>query len=72
MSDITICEGSGCSRQDLCYRFTATKNIYRQSYFMNVPLQEDGSCDQYCPNDKADKLKQRSEKLQFAPVRALK
>lgn len=72
MVDITKCEGGECSRQYLCHRFTAMADLYWQSYFMTVPLQEDGSCDQYCPNGKADKLKQRSKKLQFAPVRALK
>lgn len=38
MSDITMCEGTGCPFRDSCYRFTAEANPYRQSYFMEVPL----------------------------------
>lgn len=38
MSDITMCEGTGCPFRDSCYRYNAEPNPYRQSYFMEVPL----------------------------------
>lgn len=38
MSDVTMCEGTGCPMSSSCYRFTAEANPYRQSYFMEVPL----------------------------------
>jgi len=47
MADITKCEGTNCSLKETCYRFIATSNEYRQSYFVNVPLKEDNTCDEY-------------------------
>jgi hypothetical protein len=46
MPDISMCMGTGCPNKEKCYRFTATPNEYRQSYFMEVPF-EDGKCDYY-------------------------
>ena len=36
--DGTMCDGKECPVKDDCYRFTATPNEYRQSYFMNSPV----------------------------------
>ena len=47
MPDITMCNGTGCPRKDSCYRHTAVPSEYRQSFFMNPPLKEDGSCEYY-------------------------
>lgn len=38
MSDIAMCEGTGCPMRESCYRYNAEPNPYRQSYFMVVPL----------------------------------
>lgn len=46
MSDITKCEGTGCPAKELCYRYTAKPNEYRQSYFVEVPYKDD-ECDLY-------------------------
>jgi hypothetical protein len=46
MADITMCEGTDCPHKDECYRHTAPVNEYRQSYFVVVPLKEDGTCDE--------------------------
>ena len=46
MADITKCRGDGCKNKERCYRYTATSNEYRQSYFINVPLKKDGTCDE--------------------------
>ena len=38
MADITMCSGKGCRVKDKCYRFTAKRCEYGQSYFFNPPL----------------------------------
>lgn len=48
MADITMCEGKNCTLKESCYRFTATPNKYRQSYFTNPPYSFlNKSCDMY-------------------------
>ena len=47
MSDITKCDGLNCPLKDTCYRHTATTNEYYQSWFMEIPLQENGTCEYY-------------------------
>lgn len=37
MPDITMCSGEGCVIKEDCYRFKATPNEYRQSYFTEPP-----------------------------------
>ena len=44
MPDISLCSGNSCNLKENCYRYKATPNPYRQSYFGNPPLEEDGSC----------------------------
>ena len=39
MADITMCSGKDCKIKDRCYRFTAVKNEFRQSYFFNPPFE---------------------------------
>jgi len=39
MADITMCSGKGCRVKDKCYRFTAKKSEFWQSYFLNPPLE---------------------------------
>ena len=50
MADITMCPGTDCPVKEKCYRFTAPKSEYMQSYFLDVPGKtEDGkfTCDMY-------------------------
>jgi hypothetical protein len=37
MPDITMCNGEGCPLKENCYRFTATPSEYSQSYFIEIP-----------------------------------
>ena len=46
MADITMCSGKGCDVKNKCYRFTAPKSEFRQSWFCECPL-KDGKCDMY-------------------------
>ena len=57
MPDITMCHGDNCPQKENCYRFMATANPYRQSYFVEVPFKEDGECDHYWEMDKTFKRK---------------
>ena len=49
-ADITMCSGQDCPIKEKCYRFTAPKNMIRQSYFAQSPGKtEDGEfiCEMY-------------------------
>ena len=50
MADITMCEGEKCKLKEKCHRFTAKADGFRQSYFMNTPLNLDGSCNHFWNN----------------------
>lgn len=55
MADLTMCLGTYCRRKEHCYRYTAPVNPWRQSYFVEVPLQEDESCVHFIPNGTEEK-----------------
>lgn len=40
MPDITMCRGSKCRKRNICYRFRAIANEFRQSWFGDVPVKE--------------------------------
>lgn len=46
MPDITMCEGNECPLKESCYRYKAEADQY-QCYFVDIPLQEDGTCDYF-------------------------
>lgn len=37
MADITMCRGTKCPKKDTCFRYTATPDSQRQSYFIEAP-----------------------------------
>lgn len=41
MADISMCWGDGCLIKENCYRFLATPDDLRQSYFQSVPYNEE-------------------------------
>ena len=53
MADITKCKGTNCDKREFCYRYTAMESKYYQSWFVDVPIKKDGTCDEYwemkCP-----------------------
>jgi len=49
MADITMCSGKNCPLKDLCYRFTAKKSAFMQSFFVEPPI-KDGKCEYYWSN----------------------
>jgi hypothetical protein len=46
MGDFTMCNGKNCDLASTCYRYKAEPSMYRQSYFVESPI-EDGQCDYY-------------------------
>ena len=46
MPDITMCEGNKCPFKESCYRYKAKADQY-QLYFVDIPLQKDGTCDYF-------------------------
>jgi len=50
MTDISKCTGINCKLKDLCYRFTAKQNEFRQSYFAETPIDKNGNCQMFWQN----------------------
>jgi len=47
MADVTMCNDTLCPRAMECYRFIADVHPIRQSFFVNSPLKEDKTCDEF-------------------------
>jgi hypothetical protein len=61
MADISKCLGTDCPHREKCYRFTAPANEYAQSYFVDPPIKEDGTCDLFWGQTQTDILSQLKE-----------
>jgi len=48
MADITCCNDTECPLKDKCYGWTANKNEYYQSYFIESPREWD-NCEYFYP-----------------------
>lgn len=46
MTDICKCRGDGCTKKDLCYRYTCEHDPLYQAYFANTPS-SDGDCEYF-------------------------
>jgi len=46
MSDITCCQGEWCPMKEKCYRYTARKDEYMQTYFTEPPI-KDWQCEYF-------------------------
>lgn len=63
--DITCCKWLGCNLRKYCYRFTAPKNPYQQSYFTESPKKiSDESCEYMIKNTEYFKTKATPEEVQ--------
>jgi hypothetical protein len=47
MPDITKCKSNNCEKRTSCYRYIVDPSDFRQSYFVNPPMTEDGKCQHY-------------------------
>lgn len=56
MADIAMCSGKGCGLKDKCYRYTAPKSQYMQSYFTIPPIDKDGKCELFWDNKQKKQL----------------
>lgn len=54
MPDITMCRGQIedkiCPQKETCYRYTATPSDLIQSYFLDLPMNKDGTCGYHWKN----------------------
>ena len=58
MPDITMCQGIGCPMRASCHRFTATADIYGQSYFVAPPYERaSGACERFWTNQETMYIK---------------
>ena len=64
MADITMCNPNKCTLKETCYRYKATANKYRQSYFTEEPF-KDGECSEYWKQDKLKGEKDRGINLKL-------
>jgi hypothetical protein len=44
MPDVSMCTGGSCPLRADCYRHTAKPSPYMQTYFLNPPVNADGTC----------------------------
>ena len=51
MSGITKCTDEECVHKECCYRYVASPDAVRQSYFTKSPLRKDGACDYFIESD---------------------
>jgi len=49
MADISKCYGYGCGKATKCFRYTANSGMM-QSYLMDSPMNDDGTCDYFLSN----------------------
>ena len=47
MADITMCNGNNCKLSSNCYRYKATQDEYRQSWFVKEPNTTENECEYY-------------------------
>lgn len=53
MADISKCRGIDCPLKENCVRYTAPEGVW-QSWFFDVPIKEDGTCDYYWEDKKKE------------------
>ena len=46
MPDITMCDDESCPMKSDCYRYRAVPSVFRQSYFMDSP-RENETCKEF-------------------------
>jgi hypothetical protein len=51
MPTLTKCSGKKCSIKEKCFRYTSVPKHFNQSYFPEVPLKENGTCDYFLQVD---------------------
>lgn len=58
MPDITMCSDVTCHLRDQCFRYTATPDDLRQSWFAESPRDKlTGACTKFLPNETAKRKK---------------
>jgi hypothetical protein len=68
MPDITMCQGFDCEDKSTCYRYTASPNVYRQSYFLGLPIDDTGNCAHYLKDTRSPKEKKQARAIYLKEV----
>ena len=64
--DITMCQDDTCPKKETCLRFKGEPNKYRQSYFMESPLNlKTKECELYYKIKENTPLTEKDEMKQF-------
>ncbi len=64
MADISMCKDHQCLRKNVCYRYTAFPNPWRQAYFMVSPRTPGTqNCNYYSPDDRNEYQKAREKEF---------
>lgn len=50
MPDISMCSNNECSRKEVCYRFTAIPNEFRQAYADFKEIESNKGCEYFMSN----------------------
>jgi hypothetical protein len=53
MPDIAMCQNEACPNRQICFRFAAEPNPYRQSYAAFAPAPGDAQCEYFWPLSRA-------------------
>jgi hypothetical protein len=62
MPDISMCGGNKCPLKEECYRFLATPSEFAQSYFIDIPYNEEKKeCQYFWDNKFYNKIKKENE-----------
>lgn len=59
MPDITMCRGDKFPNQEKCYRYMAIPSKFRQSYFAEQPVEEDGTCEYFKEMVEGDRVREK-------------
>lgn len=62
MVDISMCTNQDCPSKDTCYRFTASPNVWRQSYMEFKPEVDSNQCKYYSLDNRTNEEKELDEK----------
>lgn len=69
MVDISKCEGTGCPRKNICYRYRAVSGDYQQAYLSRVPYNKElKQCCWFMPLHDNDRLTEIEEENNELPV----
>jgi len=62
MTDITMCDRGDCPSSEVCYRHTATPDVYQSYFAPPYPEITDGRCEYFTPQNTTPIVGQKEDK----------